>query len=320
MGKYLKVLGLLSAILLLGFSAASAADVVQLTLATGGTAGTYYPLGGAIGQIISQRTGVVNITAQATGASVENMNLLAAGDVDLALTQNDIADYAWNGTEFFKKPIKNFRAIARLYPEHIQVATYADSPINSIADFKGHKISVGAPGSGNEANARQILEVYGLTYKDIQPLFLSYAETADHFKDRLMDAFTFTTGAPNSAIQDICSLIKIKFIEIKDEKRDELMKKYPFFAREVIKAGTYGDWQNKDVETVAVQAILVVREDLPEDVVYNVTRGLFENLDEIRQAHYKANDITLERAVEAITVPFHPGAIKYYKEAGIWKE
>lgn len=135
----------------------------------------------------------------------------------------------------------------------------------------------------------------------------------------MIDAFQFTTGAPNSAIQDICSLIKIKFIEIKGEKREELMKKYPFFAKEVIKAGTY-QGQTENVETVAVQAILVVREDLPEDVVYNVTKGLFKNLDEIRQAHYKANDTTLERATEAITVPFHPGAIKYYKEAGIWKE
>lgn len=309
--------GIALAICLFVAGAALAAPM-QLTLATGGTAGTYYPLGGAIGQILSSKTGVVNITAQSTGASNENMNLIGAGDVDMAIVQNDIAHYAYNGIEFFKTKNENFSAMARIYPELIQTVTNADSPINSVADFKGRKISVGAPGSGNEANVRQITSAFALDYQSFEPHFLSYAETADHFKDRLVDAFMFTTGAPNSAIQDIATMHPLKFIPIGGADRDILMQKYPFFAAEVIPANTYKG-QTEDVQTVAVQAILIVRKDLPEDVVYAMTKALFENRAEIGQAHHKGNSIDPQRALDGITVPVHPGAEKYYKEIGLLK-
>lgn len=298
------------------------AERMQLVLATGGTAGTYYPLGGAMGQIISDATGTVNITAQATGASVENMNLLASGDVDLVLVQNDIADYAYNGTEFFDKKITNFSAIARIYPEHIQVLTRKDLPINSIYDYKGHRVSVGAPGSGNEANARQICEVYGLSYigdkKDFEPHYLSYAEGADHFKDHQVDVLQYTTGAPNSSIQDIALLHDIKFVPITGKEKEELKEKYPFYADEIIPAGMYKG-VNEDVETVAVQAILAVHNDIPEDIVYDITKALFEKQPEIAEAHFRGNDIQLDRALDGITVPLHPGAERYYKEQGVVK-
>ena len=290
----------------------------QLTLATGGTAGTYYPLGGAIAQIVSTKTGLVNITAQSTGASVENMNLIGAGDVDIAIVQNDIAHYAYNGIEFFKTKNTNFSAMARIYPEIIQTVTRKESPINSVKDFKGKKISVGAPGSGNEANVRQITDVFGMTYKDFEAHFLSYAETGDHFKDKLIDAFMFTTGAPNSAIQDIATLTALKFVEIKGADRDLLMKKYPFFAAETIPANTYKG-QPAAVETVAVQAILIVANNLPEDIVYAMTKAMFENKADIAQAHHKGNSIDSKRALDGITVPVHPGALKYYKEIGLVK-
>ncbi len=310
---------ILAVVAILLFSVGSAfAAPQQLILATGGTAGTYYPLGGAIGQILSTKTGVVNITAQATGASNENMNLIGAGDVDIAIVQNDIAHYAYNGIEFFKTPITNFSAMARIYPELIQTVTNAGSPINSVADFKGKKISVGAPGSGNEANVRQITSVFGMDYQSFEAHFLSYAETADHFKDRLVDAFMFTTGAPNSAIQDIATMHPLKFVPIAGADRDLLMQKYPFFAAEVIPADTYKG-QPEAVETVAVQAILIVHNDLSEDVVYAMTKALFENKEEIGQAHHKGNSIDSQKALDGITVPIHPGAQKYYKEIGLLK-
>ncbi|HHY92270.1 MAG TPA: TAXI family TRAP transporter solute-binding subunit, partial [Firmicutes bacterium] len=163
---------------------APAAQGTKMILATGGTAGTYYPLGGALAQIWNSKIQGYNVTAQATGASVENLKLLDKKEVELALTQNDIAEYAAKGIEAFKdKPLTSARGVATLYPEVIQIIVPADSPIQSIKDLKGHKVSVGAPGSGNEANARQILETFGLTYKDIEPFYLSYAESADQFKD-----------------------------------------------------------------------------------------------------------------------------------------
>jgi len=294
----------------------ASAATMQWTLATGGTSGTYYPLGGAIAQIISNNVSDLNITAQSTGASVENINLIAAGDVDLALVQNDIADYAFKGTEFFNRKVENIRAIARLYPETIHVVVPGESELDSISDFKEKEISVGAPGSGNEANARQIFEVFGLTYKNFEPHFLSYAETADHFKDRLLDGFIYTTGAPNSSIQDISTLQKIKFLPIEGEMREKLMSEYPFFAVEVMPANTYNG-QTEPYQTVAVQAILIANEELSEEAVYTMTKAFFDNLDAVGESHHKGKSITLENALDGITIPVHPGAEKFYKENGV---
>lgn len=319
MKKVSKVLVLFVLAALLSVSAAWAATH-QLTMGTGGTAGTYYPFGGAMSQIVSDHSaGLVNITAQSTGASIENINLLAAGDVDLILVQNDLSDYAVNGTEFFKdRKIGNLTAIARLYPETIHVVASAQSGIKTFADFKGKNISVGAPGSGNEANARQIFDVYGLSYQDMKPHFISYAETTDHFKDRLVDAFLYTTGTPNPSIQDISTLQEIVFVPIDGEMRDTLMAKYPFFAKDVLPAKTYRG-QDEPVETVAVQAILAARAELPEDVVYAITKGIFENLEALGNAHHKGKSVSLEKALDGISVPVHPGAVKYYKEVGVMK-
>jgi len=319
MKKFAKILAFLSIAALFTAGAALAAPM-QLTMGTGGTAGTYYPLGGALSQIISDNSGgVVNITAQSTGASIENINLLAAGDVDLIIVQNDMSDYAYNGTEFFKdRKIENITAIARLYPEHIQVIASKESGIKTIADFKGKNISVGAPGSGNEANVRQILDVYGVTYNDFKAHFISYAETTDHFKDRLVDAFSYTTGAPNPSIQDISTLQDIVFVPIEGEMRDKLIAKYPFIAKEVIPGNTYRG-QDQPVETVAVQAILAVRKELPEDVVYTMTKALFQNLEAVGNAHHKGKSILLSRALDGISIPVHPGAEKFFKEAGLMK-
>ena len=319
MKKLSRILSVCTIFALVFLSAAWAAPQ-QLTMGTGGTAGTYYPFGGAMSQIISDHSnGMVNITAQSTGASVENINLLAAGDVDLIIVQNDLSDYAMNGTEFFKdRKIGNLTAIARLYPETIHLVASKESGIKTLGDFKGKNISVGAPGSGNEANARQIFDVYGLSYDDFKPHFISYAETTDHFKDRLVDAFIYTTGVPNPSIQDISTLQDIVFIPIDGAKRDELLKKYPFFAKDVLPANSYRGL-DKPVETVAVQAILAARKELSDEVVYAITKGLFENLEALGNAHHKGKTVKIEKALDGISIPIHPGAVKYYKEKGIIK-
>lgn len=290
---------------------------MKLTMGTGGTAGTYYPYGGAIAQIMSDKTGLVSITAQATGAAIENIRLLNQGDIDLALVQNDSAHYAYNGIEVFKdNKITSFKAIARLYPEVIHVVTGADSGIKTFADFKGKKISVGAPGSGNEANTRQILTAVGVDYKEFTPLFLSYAETASNFKDRQVDAFMYTTGAPNPSLMDISTLQNLYFIPIEGETRDKIMKAYPFFAKYTFAPGTYKGIE-KAVETISVQSILVVSDKLPEDIVYAMTKAMFENKNALTVAHAKGKELDVKKARDGITIPFHPGAEKYFKEVGV---
>lgn len=315
-----KVLGLfLVASMLFPAATAFAADTKRLTLATGGTSGVYFPLGGAIGQVLSNKSdGAFSVTAQATGASGENMRLIEGGDVDIAIVQNDVADAAFNGNAPFKSKLGDVRAIARLYPEYLHVVAGKDSGIKSIEDFKGKKISVGARGSGNEINCRQIFDFYGLDYKNIEPIFLPYGETADQFKDRNLDGFVFTIGTPNPAIQDITTTQDVVFVPLEGAKTDEVVAKFPYLVKDSIPAKTYKGQEN-DVPTLSVQAILVANKDMPDDVAYKLTKTLFENIGDVAKAHNKGAEIVLEKATDGITIPLHPGAEKYLKEKNIIK-
>ena len=292
---------------------------VNLILATGGTSGTYYPFGGAMAQIFNSKIENMNVTAQATGASVENLKLIGKKEAELAIVQNDMTDYAYNGTETFKDgKVENVRAIATLYPEIIQIVATEGSGINSIQDVKGKKFSVGAPGSGAEANARQLLEVVGMTYNDFSANYLSFSESADSMKDNHIDGFLFTSGIPNAAIQDTATTTKLKFISVPDDVVKSLTAKYPFFTAYTIPAGTYKG-QDADVKTIAVKATLVVGAEVSEKVVYDLTKALFVNQPELAQAHAKGKELKIEDAVQGISVPFHAGAEKYFKEAGAIK-
>lgn len=315
-----KILGLLLAgALIFGAVYAQAADSKRLTMATGGTSGVYFPLGGAISQVLGDKSkGDFSVTAQATGASGENMRLVQNGDVDIAIVQNDVADAAFNGTAPFKDKLEGARALGRLYPEYLHVVASKDSGINTIDDFKGKKISVGARGSGNEVNCRQIFDFYGLDYKNLQPIFLPYGETADQFKDRNLDAFVFTIGTPNPAIQDITTAQDVNFIPLEGAKADEIVAKFPFLVKDAIPAGTYKG-QEKPVPTLSVQAILIANKDMPDDVAYEVTKTLYENTEAVAKAHNKGAEIKLENAMDGITIPLHPGAEKYLREKGIIK-
>lgn len=332
--KKLSALILAAGLVLMGASASFAADAAQsqdtqsstkktdakrLTLATGGTSGVYFPLGGAIGQVLgSKGDGSVSVTAQATGASGENMRLVNEGDVDFAIVQNDVADAAFNGTAPFKEKLEGVRALGRLYPEYLHVVASKNSGIKSIEDFKGKKISVGARGSGNEVNCRQIFDFYGLDYKNLEPIFLPYSETADQFKDRNIDGFVFTIGTPNPAIQDITTTQEVEFIPLQGEPTDKAAAKFPFLVKDVIPANTYKG-QSEAVPTLSVQAILVANKDMPDEVAYELTKTLYENTDAIAKAHNKGGEIKLENASDGVTIPFHPGAEKYLREKGIIK-
>jgi uncharacterized protein len=296
-----------------------ATQKTNLILATGGTSGTYYPFGGAIAQIFNTKIENMNVTAQATGASVENLKLIGKKEAELAIVQNDMTDYAYNGLESFKDgKVENVRAVATLYPEVIQIVASPNSGINTVADIKGKKFSVGAPGSGVEANARQILDVLGMSVNDFTANYLSFSESSDSFKDNHIDGFLFTSGIPNAAIQDITATSELKFVSIPDNVVEGLTTKYPFFTEYIIPAGTYKG-QTADVKTVAVNATLVVGSEVSEKVVYDITKALFDNQADLAVAHAKGKLLSLETAVKGISVPFHPGAEKFYKEKGIIK-
>lgn len=305
-------------VLLAVFMAAAPTVTAQqqfVSIATGGTAGTYYPLGGALGEIYNQHVAGVNASVQATGASVANVNMLAQGQVELALIQNDIAYYAAHAEEMFQSPIPALQGIATLYPEVIQIVARADAGIDSVEDLKGLRVAVGDAGSGTEANARQILGAAGITYDDISVRYLSFAEASSNLRDGHIDAAFVTAGLPTAAIQDIAAQREITLVPVSDELVAQLRADYPFYTQVVVPGGTYRGI-DADVQTVAVKAMLAVRADLSEDLVYNLTKAMFENLPRLAQAHARGADVSLETAQDGMSIPVHPGAARYYAEAG----
>ncbi len=290
----------------------------RLLMATGGVGGTYYPLGGAIASVQTDMVDGVEITIQATGASAENMRLLAAGEAEIALAMNNVAEEAWESEgDFADEPVEqNWSAVGVVYPEIIQQFVAADSDIFEISDLEGYKVAVGPPGSGTEVTTRVILEAYGLTYDDIDENFATFADAVDLFKDGHIDAAFNVLAAPAAAIVDIQTARDIRFLEISGDALEEVKEAYPLVTPFVIEAGTY-DGQEEDVETVALQAVMYVRDDLDEDLVYELTRALYEGQPQIAEAYERGDQIDLEKAADGVTTPFHPGAQRYLEEQGI---
>lgn len=285
-----------------------------LNIATGGTAGTYYPIGGAIADIINKNVKDVGANAQSTGASVANINMLNEKQVDMAIVQNDIAYYALNGTEMFEKKIDTIRGIASLYPETCQFVTLDGSGINSISDLKGKRVAVGAKGSGVEGNVRQILKVYGITYEDISAQFLSFAEAATALKDGTVDVACLTAGYPTTSVQDIASQKSIRLIPLDSDKVDALIAEYPFYTRTSIPANTYQGF-SAEVPTVSVMAILITNDKLDPQIGYDVTKAIFSNVDKLAAAHSAGKAISKETALNGMNfLKMNEGAEKFLKE------
>lgn len=286
-------------------------------LATGGTSGTYYPFGGAIANIWNTKLDNMNVTAQATGASAENLRLINKGEAEFATVQNDVMDYAYNGTDMFAgEKLSNLATIGTLYPEVIQIAVSKDSGIKSIADFKGKRISVGDAGSGVEFNAKQIMEGYGLTFDDIKKSNLSFKESAEGIQNGTLDGCFITAGVPNAALQELAFTTGLVLIPVTGNEAATVIDKYGYYTATTIPGGTYKG-TDEDTPALAIKATLAVSSKLDEETVYQMTKALFENLDELGNAHAKGKEVSAASAVTGVSVPFHPGAIKYFKEIGL---
>lgn len=288
----------------------------NIKLATGGTSGTYYAFGGVVAQAVTGATGI-KFDVQSTGASKANIGLLADGEVDMAIVQNDVMDYAYNGTDLFEgEKTDNFNAMAAMYAEVCQVVANPSAGIETIADLKGKRVSVGDAGSGVEFNAKQILEAYGVTFDDIEKQNLSFGDSANAMKDNKIDAFFCTAGAPTTAIMELASTNDVKILNIEGEQARSLISEYPFYTAYTIPKDTYKG-MTEDATTVSVKATFIVSPELSEDVVYNITKAIFEGKEEITEGHAKGAEIDPAYAVEGVSVPFHPGAEKYFKEIGV---
>jgi len=290
-------------------------------ISTGGTGGTYYPLGGILAQALTEKVPEVVTTAQAGQASVANCNLIRDKQIESAFVQSNVAYNAYAGLEQFKdKPAKNLRFIASLYPETIQIVARADSGIKTVKDIKGKRLVPGDRGSGTEVDTLNVLGVYGFTYKDFAGVdWLSFSGAAQRLQDKQADVTFTTAGWPTAAIQELAISAKIMLVPIDEAKIKELTNKYPFYSRIIIPKGTYKD-QEKDVATITTMAQWVVGAEVPDEVVYKITKALWESgAAKMAQAHAQGKNVQIKTALDGMAVPLHPGAEKYYKEAGVIK-
>lgn len=309
-----RILSLVLAAVLVLSAVSTASAATFLSIATGGTTGTYYPLGGDIANLFNTVLPDVKASAQATGGSADNLRLMDAGDAELGTVQNDVASFAYTGTDSFEgEVINSFSVITSLYAEYVQIVTRADSDIHSIADFKGKSISIGAAGSGVYTNAMHVLEAAGLTIDDIDAQYLSFSESADGLKNKQIDAAFICAGIPNAAITELSSTVGVRLISLSDEEVAKLVAAHPTYANLKLPAATYG--LEEDVNCIAITALLVGRNDLDEELVYQMTKALFEQ--EGILTHAKAAEITLDSAFVGVgELPVHPGAARYYEEVG----
>lgn len=304
---------------LIALSATAAQSAEFINVLTGGTSGVYYPLGVALTQLYGKAIPDAKTAVQATKASAENLNLLQAGRGEVAFSLGDTFSEAWKGNADvgFRTPLKKLRTLAAIYPNYIHFLASADSGIKSLADLKGKRVSVGAPKSGTELNSRDILKAVGMSYQDLAKVeYLGYAESVELMKNRQLDATLLSSGLGVAAVRDLATAIKMVVIPIPADVVTKIGE--AAYTSGVIPANTYNG-QTADVPTVTVQNYLVTHEGVSTETVYRMTKSMFENLDAMIAAHAAAKAINKQTAGVGSPVPLHPGAEKYYREAGLIK-
>ncbi len=307
-----------AAVVTLAAGAAAPAQAQFVNVLTGGTAGVYYPLGVALSKIYADKIPKSRPAVQATKASVENLVLLEAGKGEIAFTLGDSLVFAWNGDKDagFEKPLKKLRGIAAIYPNYIQLVATASSGVKTLADLKGRSLSVGAAKSGTELNTRAILAAAGMDYKSLGKVeYLPFAESVDLMKNRQLDGTLQSAGLGVASIRDLASTNDITVVAIPAETVKKIGAPY---VPVTIPANTYKG-QTAPVETAAVVNFLVTHEGVSDDLVYQMTKTMFDNLDTMVASHAAAKDIKLADAQNGMPIPLHPGAARFYKEKGLLK-
>lgn len=308
-----------------GLTAPAQAQQEFVTLGTGGVTGVYYPVGGAICRLVDKgrraKEHNIRCTVESTGASVFNVNAIRSGDLSMGIVQSDTQFYAYNGTEQFEKagPDKDLRALFSLQSEAFTLVARDDANIKTFDDLPGKRMNLGDPGSGNRNTLELLMKEYGWTpstYKlatDLKP-----AEMAGALCDNKIDAYVYVVGHPNGSIQEAANTCSSHVVPVTGPKVDEFMKKYPFYPEATIPAGMYKG-TDTDVKTFGPRATLLASTKMSEDMAYQITKAVFSNLDEFKKLHPALADLTPENMLEGNSVPYHPGALKYFQEAGLMK-
>ncbi len=317
-----KITFVLALLATLGFIFSFQADPASartrfISIGTGGTGGVYYPYGGGVAEIWTKKVKGVKAVAEVTGASVENTKLCDKGETLFGEIMSDVAFQAYTGTGKFKGKPQKIRGMFVMYPNVYHIVTRQDSGINSISDLKGQKVSVGAPGSGTEFMTSLILEgALGIPYDSFNVFRLSFNENANALKDNSIKVGIWCVAPPTSSIMDLATTHKIKIIPFTKAEIDQVTSKYPFYAGYTLPAGVYKG-QDQPVYTASVWNTFICNADIDEELVYQLTKAVFENQDFLIKIHHFAKYTTPENAVKYSAIPLHPGAIRYLKEKGI---
>ena len=291
----------------------------ELSIATGGTGGVYYPTGGAYAELVNKYMDGYTAVAEVTGASVENVGLISRGDSDIALALADTVYQAYTGGGAFDgqdgRPgaLENLRALGSAYPNAVHIVALAGSGITTLQDLKGKRISVGAPGSGTEVSAQTILNANGITYDDINAQRLNFNETADALRDGQLDAGFLSVGPPTSSLLDLATTRDVVLISLTEEEVQASIDADPTFASYTIASGLYPG-QDADVTTVGTPNVIVVGAEMDEELAYTLIKTIYDHIDEVIAVHPSAKDTTPEFSLESTPIPLHPGALRYYEE------
>jgi TRAP transporter TAXI family solute receptor len=309
--------GLLGTVTLVAMSlGAPAMAQDQLSIATGGTGGTYYPVGGGLAEIVNNHVEGYSATAEVTGASVENMGLIATGDADLAIALADTVAQAYTGTGKFEgQQLDMVRGLASLYANMVHIVALESSGITSLEDLRGKRVSIGAPGSGTEVNTAAILAANGITYDDIDEQRLNFNETADALANGDIDAGFWSVGAPTSSILNLATTQDIVIISLTQAELDAAMAADATFAMTTLPSGSYTG-VDEEISVLGIPNVLVVSSEMSDDLAYALTKAMFENIAELQAVHPAANETTIEFTMGAMPIPLHPGALQYYDEVG----
>ncbi len=311
---------------------AQAQELKFFRIGTGGIAGTYYPIGGLIADIISNPPGArpcekggscgvpgLVAIAQSSNGSVANVNAIQSGTLESGFVQSDVAYWAYTGTGIYegKGKVENLRAIASLYPESFHLVARQGAGIRSVRDLSGKRVSLDEPGSGTLVDARIILDAYGLSENDLKAEYIKPSTAVSEIRQGQLDAFVIVAGYPTGSVVELCSSAGCELVPIEGPEVDTLLEQYQFFARDLIPAGIYDGVSQ--TPTISVQALWVVGAEVDEELVYGITKALWhENARRLLDSgHAKGKAITLETALDGIGIPLHPGAERYYREIGL---
>lgn len=311
-----KVIALLLALVMVfALCACGSSSKEALTFTTGGESGTYYAFGSVLAQYVSSNSDL-SVTAITGNGSKANVEDLDAGDVQLGFCQSDVMSYAYDGTNLFAETgaVGSFSVAAALYKEQVQIVTM-NPDIKTVADLKGKSVSVGAQGSGVYFNAIDVLSAYGMTLDDIDPKYQSFGDSAESLKDKKIDAAFIVAGAPTTAIVDLATSGQVYLVSIDDEHMDKLLSSSPYYSAYTIAADVYGT--PEDVQTVAVAAVVLVRDDVSDDDVYTFVSTIFDNIDAISEQHGKGAELSLEFASSMTSVPYHPRLCEVLRREGL---